>query len=204
MTIVEITGGMLRAARISQQEVADEVAGEKSQLHALKMKDADWCRERDNKDPECVVESEIGKGRDMKVDGVPLGNLPGHLLYGDHRRHRFYCRQSDVARPARVNSPPAPAFLPLQHIKTMVSPLTRGATCRGTLEDKHLDHHWAPPILAGAYASTQAKPKLRRVMATRRESPKWAAQIIQQSQNLTVIEPTIHGEASGPGSDGWQ
>src|SRR5262245_24738954 len=25
-----------------------------------------------------------------------------------------------------------------------------------------------------------------------------------QTQNLTVIEPAIHGEASGPGSDGWQ
>jgi len=31
-----------------------------------------------------------------------------------------------------------------------------------------------------------------------------AAQAIQQSQNLTVIEPTIHGDASGSGSDGWQ
>jgi hypothetical protein len=56
--------------------------------------------------------------------------------------------------------------------------------------------------LAGAYASIQAKPWLRRVMATSKAEK--AAQAIQQSQNLTVIELTIHGEASGPGSIGWQ
>ena len=38
----------------------------------LEMKDADWCQKRDHKDPACVVESKIGKGRDIKVDGVPL------------------------------------------------------------------------------------------------------------------------------------
>jgi hypothetical protein len=40
----------------------------------LKMKDADWCRKRDHKDPACVGESEIGKGRYMEVDGVPREN----------------------------------------------------------------------------------------------------------------------------------
>jgi hypothetical protein len=31
-----------------------------------------------------------------------------------------------------------------------------------------------------------------------------ATQAIQRSENLTVIEPTIHGEGGGPGSGGWQ
>ena len=38
----------------------------------LEMKDADWCRKRDHKDPACVVEPKIGKSREIKVDGVPL------------------------------------------------------------------------------------------------------------------------------------
>jgi hypothetical protein len=33
-----------------------------------------WCRKRDHKDPVCVVESEIGNGRHVEVDGVPREN----------------------------------------------------------------------------------------------------------------------------------
>jgi|EndMetStandDraft_8_1072994.scaffolds.fasta_scaffold421862_2 hypothetical protein len=41
-------------------------------------------------------------------------------------------------------------------------------------------------------------------LAIEKRRSEMGTQAIQQSQNLTVIEPTIHGEASGPGSDGWQ
>ena len=41
----------------------------------LKMKDAHCCRKRDHKGPACVIESEIGKGRHMEVDGDPAREL---------------------------------------------------------------------------------------------------------------------------------
>jgi hypothetical protein len=43
-------------------------------LMPLEMKDADWCRKRDHKDPACIVESEIGKARLMGVGGVLPAN----------------------------------------------------------------------------------------------------------------------------------
>jgi hypothetical protein len=54
-------------------------------------------------------------------------NLSGHLLCSDHRRHRFHCCESGVARFPRVNSPAAPAFPPAfgPHIAIPIRPTHR-------------------------------------------------------------------------------
>jgi hypothetical protein len=36
---------------------------------------------------------------------VGIKRIPGYFLCGNHRRHRFHCRESGVARPARVKWP---------------------------------------------------------------------------------------------------
>jgi hypothetical protein len=36
---------------------------------------------------------------------LPARDLPGHILCGDHRRHRFHRLESGVARSARVKLP---------------------------------------------------------------------------------------------------